>query len=106
MVQNIGSRDVEDWTYDLKAAGKSPGTVVSHTATAKSLVAACDGDLTRSAVQSWLRSLSEVKSPATVRQRLTVAKIFCKWLHAEGLTEENPSTGYGARHRQRQSSSR
>ncbi len=46
---------------------------------------------TKNCMELWLSDMSErALSPTTTKRRLACLKVFCRWLEAEGLIEDNP----------------
>lgn len=46
---------------------------------------------TKKCMELWLSDMSErALSPTTTKRRLACLKVFCRWLEAEGLIEDNP----------------
>lgn len=78
------------WLRELRGERKSPHTISSYEAAARSFLAFCaeqeiPAELTKSNVIGWLGAQGG-NTTSTVRLRLTAIKLFARWLaNAEGL---------------------
>jgi site-specific recombinase XerD len=99
----VGVQDFEpvltEYTYDLKAGNRSPGTIRNYTYTLGLwndwLVGQVDApavvaDIRKEHVSRWVAERSVSEAPETVLTRYRHLRAFFKWAEREEIVEKNP----------------
>ena len=88
----IDSAAIRDWLLDLRAAGKAAKTIETYGRAAQAFLAFTGNEVSRRHLRDWL-SVQSSKSTASQRIYLTSVRQFLRWLVAEEILAEDPSTG-------------